>query len=114
MNDAKGHEAGDELICGAAQCIAKAFASKGTTFRIGGDEFVVFASMQTPQVEESKATLRRIVDSWSGKRVQSLSLSVGSALSIDYPDATIEKLVRQADMAMYKEKQEYYQMKLMK
>lgn len=114
VNDAKGHEAGDELICGAAQCIAKAFAGKGTTFRIGGDEFVVFANMQAPQVEESKATLKRIVDAWSGKRVQSLSLSVGSALAIDYPDATIEKLVRQADMAMYKEKQEYYQKKLMK
>lgn len=114
VNDALGHEAGDELICGAAQCITEAVGASGTTFRIGGDEFVVFANMQTPQVEESKATLRRIVDSWSGKRVQSLSLSVGSALAIDYPDATIEKLVRQADMAMYKEKQEYYQKKLMK
>ena len=37
VNDTLGHEAGDELICGAAACITSTFKDKGNTYRIGGD-----------------------------------------------------------------------------
>ena len=39
VNDALGHEAGDELICGAAQCITQAVGDRGKIFRIGGDVY---------------------------------------------------------------------------
>lgn len=36
-NDSLGHSAGDELICGVANCMKFAFASYGKIYRIGGD-----------------------------------------------------------------------------
>ena len=39
VNDSLGHEAGDRLICSAAQCILKTFPENA--YRIGGDEFVI-------------------------------------------------------------------------
>ena len=44
-NDTLGHDAGDELIRGSAECIAKTFENYGNVYRIGGDEFIVFARM---------------------------------------------------------------------
>lgn len=52
VNDALGHEAGDELICGAAQCITQAVGDRGKIFRIGGDEFVVLGQMTQTQAQE--------------------------------------------------------------
>lgn len=40
-NDLYGHNAGDELIISAAQCIKNVFAAYGKCYRIGGDEFCV-------------------------------------------------------------------------
>ena len=41
INDTLGHHAGDELICGAAECISKVFFRVGGCYRTGGDEFIV-------------------------------------------------------------------------
>ncbi len=42
-NDNMGHEAGDELLVGAAECMRKAFSSSSTAVicRMGGDEFFI-------------------------------------------------------------------------
>ncbi|MCR5741555.1 MAG: diguanylate cyclase [Gammaproteobacteria bacterium] len=36
-NDTIGHEAGDELICGSAECMKNAFSRHGKIYRVGGD-----------------------------------------------------------------------------
>ena len=41
VNDTLGHAAGDELICGAADCISKTFEKSGTCYRTGGGGGVV-------------------------------------------------------------------------
>ena len=68
VNDALGHEAGDELICGAAQCITQAVGDRGKIFRIGGDEFVVLGHMTQHQARQILAELHRIVAAWSGSK----------------------------------------------
>ena len=40
-NDTLGHEAGDELIIGSAECLEKSFEGINTIYRLGGDEFTV-------------------------------------------------------------------------
>lgn len=111
VNDTSGHEAGDELVCGAARCITEAVGDRGKTFRIGGDEFVVFGSMNRAQAEETLVQLSRITASWSGRKVKSLSISAGYALAHDFAGYSVENLVREADRAMYQQKKEYYQKK---
>lgn len=109
VNDSIGHEAGDELICGAADCIRKTVGKKGQTFRIGGDEFVVFASMTKKQIETSLPDLKKKTSQWSGEKVKSLSLSTGYAIAKEHKELSVAELVKEADKAMYKQKKEYYQ-----
>ena len=111
VNDTLGHEAGDELIRGAAACITKALEDKGRTYRIGGDEFVIFADLSPAQTQAHRAALDRTVSTWTGTKVPHLSLSVGSAAARDYPGRTVEELTKEADRAMYMEKQTYYREK---
>lgn len=108
VNDTLGHEAGDELICGAADCIMKAVGNKGRTFRIGGDEFVVFGIMKKEQAEETLLEMNRIIASWSGEKVKNLSVSVGYALASEFTGYSIEDLTNEADKAMYEQKKEFY------
>lgn len=108
VNDTLGHEAGDELICGAADCIMKAVGNKGRTFRIGGDEFVVFGTMKKEQAEETLLEMNRIITSWSGEKVKSLSVSAGYALASEFTGYSIEELTKEADKAMYEQKKEFY------
>ncbi len=109
VNDSIGHDAGDELICGAAACIAETLGKSGKVFRLGGDEFAVFTSMTQEQTDTALAKLKQKVDSWSGKKAKKLSLSVGAAFARDYAGYSITELVKEADRAMYEQKKEYYQ-----
>ena len=108
-NDSLGHDAGDELIRGAAQCIAHSIGKKGRTFRIGGDEFVVLADMTREQANEALISLKQTTDRWSGQKNTSLSVSAGFALSKDFEGCSIHELVKEADKAMYAQKKAYYQ-----
>lgn len=108
VNDSLGHEAGDELICGATECIEASIGRKGRTFRIGGDEFVVFSNMTKKQVESSLLELEQITHKWSGSKVDKVSVSVGYALAEEYKDFSIDDLVKEADKRMYEQKKEYY------
>lgn len=107
VNDSIGHEAGDELICGAAKCIETSIEGKGQTFRIGGDEFVVFATMTQKQVEEALFELKYETEKWSGIKVDKVSLSVGYAFAEEYKEISVEELVKEADKRMYEQKKEY-------
>lgn len=109
VNDSIGHEAGDELIRGAAACIEAVFGQNGRVFRIGGDEFAVFAVMPREQAERTLANLKQKTNSWSGEKVKELSLSAGYAIAQEHEGLSIEELVKQADRAMYTQKKEYYQ-----
>lgn len=108
VNDTIGHEAGDELILGAARCIRLAFIT-GRCFRTGGDEFVVLTdSMNRVSADVTLSRLQREANKWHGEKVKALHLAAGYALAEDYPDLTSEKLVHEADLAMYEAKAEYY------
>lgn len=108
VNDTLGHEAGDELIVGAARCIEKVIGEAGQCFRTGGDEFVVLARMEKEQAEAVLRQLERETCLWQGKTAKQLSLSAGYALACDHPGFTTEKLVKEADQAMYAAKAAYY------
>lgn len=108
-NDTLGHAAGDELICGAADCITTIFDKHGKTYRTGGDEFIVIANIETNQIYSLVSQLNKLGASWKGKESKSISFSVGAAARKDNPELKPEKLVILADQRMYKAKNEYYQ-----
>ena len=119
-NDTLGHAAGDELIRAAASCIRDVFSPESSCYRTGGDEFVVLANMSKAQAEQAMAELEREARTWrvnnndgdkSGgdkSAGEGLHLAAGYALAADWPDATPEELVMQADQAMYDAKEAFY------
>ena len=109
VNDTLGHEAGDELIRGAAECIKWVFEDYGKSFRTGGDEFVAILRMEQRQMDRVQKTLARAVNGWHGEKIGKLSISIGYALAKDHPGMTVEKMVNVADKMMYENKADYYQ-----
>ena len=83
VNDTIGHEAGDELITGAARCIAKVFTG-GECFRTGGDEFIVLTRMEKLQADAALLRLERETASWTGTLVKSLNLAAMYARKAAY------------------------------
>ena len=110
VNDKLGHEAGDELICGAADCIVKALGA-GNCYRTGGDEFVVLTTMNREEAEQGLQLLKMGTEQWRGDAVKSLSVSAGYALAEENEEEglTAEMLVMESDKAMYEAKAAYYQ-----
>ena len=108
INDSMGHGAGDELIIGTSTCIRNVLGNVDRCYRTGGDEFVIFANLGKEEAADLLQKLKQETANWHGKAVQSLSVSIGHALAADYPGFSAEQLVREADMAMYAAKSEYY------
>ena len=108
VNDALGHDAGDELIRAAATCTRTAFGGEGVCYRTGGDEFVVLAHMGQTRVREVLHDLRRITEGWKGEAVDSLSISAGYALAAEHQNLGLCELVATADRYMYAAKEAYY------
>ena len=111
VNDHQGHEAGDELLQGAASCLKLAFEGLGTIYRVGGDEFTGILHGTEQQLEEAIKKLERITADWSGKQVKSLSISIGHASVRNNPGTSLDALMVQADNAMYDDKRKYYERK---
>ncbi len=104
VNDSLGHGAGDELLCEVAQRLGAAVRPGDTVARLGGDEFAVLCE----DVSEAEATvvagrlLRTFDEPFScGPQRQFVSASIGIAIG---PSAEADALVRDADTAMYRAK----------
>lgn len=109
VNDNLGHLAGDELICGASQCISNTFIKCGKCYRTGGDEFIVF--IHNDNDEEINGLVSNLMDnanSWHGSLATNLSISAGYAKASDYKNVNIETLISIADQKMYEQKNKYY------
>ncbi|WP_108446313.1 EAL domain-containing protein [Halomonas denitrificans] len=109
VNDALGHAVGDELLLKVSQRLRGQLREDDTLARQGGDEFIVLLN-EVEEVEEVTRVARRLVESVSspfeiGGQVFRVGCSLGISL---YPDDgdRVETLVRQADSAMYRAKQE--------
>ena len=107
-NDTKGHQAGDELICGAAEVITKVLNKYGKCYRTGGDEFIGLSHVSEDKIDSLIKELNKVADAWKGKKIDKLSLSSGFASRKEFPKYTLDELVGTADQRMYKEKSEYY------
>ena len=109
-NDNMGHDAGDELLIGTADCLRQAFSDCSTSVisRIGGDEFIVMLLTSESDLNKRIDLFKTRAANWKGKFIDGLTASVGVASIRDYPDASIEDLCKYADDNMFIEKKKYY------
>jgi diguanylate cyclase (GGDEF)-like protein len=107
VNDAYGHDAGDELIRKAAQRLeATARAGDGVA-RLGGDEFAIILANVSERAHlraaEARVRTAFLEPFMLGDIAISISASVGGGIWPDDGD-TLPELVRHADEAMYADK----------
>ena len=110
-NDNIGHAAGDELICGAADCIRQCFGNTGECYRTGGDEFAVIMEENFPEKVDCVRKFHETVAMWKGSLIDGMSISLGIASSCEFQDFSaeqFEELVDIADKRMYSDKALYY------
>lgn len=106
MNDNRGHDAGDELIVGAAECLRQSFHHDEWIYRIGGDEFCVITDGTAENVEECLKQLEIAGSQWKGNHVNGISISYGYAADKEFDD--FDSMVKAADERMYAFKSNYY------
>ncbi|SFH72373.1 PAS domain S-box-containing protein/diguanylate cyclase (GGDEF) domain-containing protein [Collimonas sp. OK307] len=113
LNDTLGHDQGDRLLLQAAQRLAASVREVDTVARVGGDEFVVVLGSLSEHPQEAasqtEAVGEKILDVLS--KVYQLedieyrcTASIGATLFQGH-QTSIDELLKQADLAMYKAKE---------
>ncbi len=106
VNDTNGHEAGDELIIAAAECIRSAFEGTEDIFRLGGDEFCVILCGDVSIISACIRKLERSAAEYKGKYINGFSISYGTGSAAG--SSGIEAVLKEADSRMYEFKNSYY------
>lgn len=101
VNDAYGHDAGDEVLRRVAHAIT--VRASDLVARFGGDEFVVI--MPETDLDQAGVVAKRLqaVVAAAGDGRVSLSLTIGMGLAPDH-GADLESVIRCVDAAMYEGK----------
>jgi len=108
INDTFGHEVGDHVLQETARRLQEVVRESDTVGRLGGDEFVIVANglAAGPDVDQlANKLLKSLAQpiTLTGREV-SVGCSIGIAHHQDDMDA--ETLLRHADVAMYRAKQD--------
>jgi diguanylate cyclase (GGDEF)-like protein len=109
VNDTLGHAAGDELLRQVAARLRAAVRPGDTVGRLSGDEFaIILPGLVAP---DDVRRLADRVDECFGEpfRLEGSDVEVGTSVGVAVHDdnsyATAEQLLREADAAMYRDKQ---------
>lgn len=107
VNDTMGHAAGDKLLAALGERFAQRLRASDTAARIGGDEFA-FVCEDLHDEEETKAIVTRLIEALDEPfqhhgRTVPIRASVGVAVTSSFTQDA-ERLLREADQAMYRVK----------
>ena len=106
VNDALGHEAGDEILRSVARQVVAAIRPGDTASRLGGDEFAVLLE-ELPDAETAYEVGTRLLEvvrtpvEIAGTLI-AVNASVGVVIAGEGDD--VSALIRNADLAMYRAK----------
>jgi diguanylate cyclase (GGDEF)-like protein/PAS domain S-box-containing protein len=114
LNDALGHEIGDELLVQVAKLLQKLLREEDTASRLAGDEFVLLLPGRSDSAKDALEHAQTVADKIHSHLNAPFDLkghqhhitpSIGIAV---YPDnnAKPEAVLKQADIAMYEAKAE--------
>lgn len=109
INDTLGHGIGDQVLIKVARRLEQSIRPSDTLCRFGGDEFVLLLpDLDNPHQAEEVAE-RLLVELALPYRIERHELYLSASIGIALNDKHLlhsEELLQQADMAMYKAKQQ--------
>jgi len=106
VNDSMGHGAGDQLLRSFAHRLVQCTRAGDTVARLGGDEFAVLID-HAPNVDAAMAVARQVLESCKQSfEIDGHPLRVGCSVGVAIADrvSNVERLLRNADAAMYSAK----------
>ncbi len=108
INDTFGHLEGDQALKGAASILRNTFRESDVIGRYGGDEFIVSA-MQTGEIDYDTIIMRlnenADLHNSQTNKIYRLSFSIGISVYDPETPVSLEELISEADLSMYKYKQ---------
>lgn len=107
VNDTMGHAAGDALLVEVAAQLRATAGEQDLPARLGGDEFAVLLP-DTSLAGAERTADRLLVAFRTGVRIDGTQMPVNASIGVAAagPDATVETLLHDADLAMYMAKSE--------
>lgn len=107
INDYYGHEIGDHVLAEYGKRLSKILDEIGIAGRYGGDEFVVLLHYRTQQEIEEIAT-RIVTEMQRPIEIQHTILSITTSIGVALieEDVSIRKMLKRADDALYKVKEQ--------
>ncbi len=110
VNDTLGHAAGDTVLQHVARVLRSVTRGHDTVARVGGDEFIVLFLGETDPVAIARIgerLLERLNEPITvGQEIAQISGSLGSVSSLLYEKPNLERMIRDADEALYESKKE--------
>ena len=109
INDKFGHGVGDDVLRAVATCLSRSLAPADIVARVGGDEFVCLLSRYDPQTltDDARKLMERLADPAVVAGLVSdaaLRVSASGGLTFVRPGVGLERLMEEADVAMYEAK----------
>ncbi len=103
INDAFGHQLGDQLLQKAAETIRLACRPQDVAARWSGDEFIILLPGTT--YEEAEKIVDRIKENISGKSIDMIQVSISLGWDTkESADVEFAKVLKNAEDSMYKSK----------
>jgi diguanylate cyclase (GGDEF)-like protein len=110
VNDRYGHQAGDAFLVAASQRLHGATPIGDLVARVGGDEFAVLVHHYDPDSSHAQSVGEGICEAFADPIVvegveHRLAASIG-IVAVDALHETVDSLLRDADIAMYRAKED--------
>lgn len=110
FNDAKGHVAGDGVLCAVAEALGSCARSGDAVYRYGGEEFVVVLPNQS--LENAAIAAERIRGAVSSLAIPHPACGAGAVVTVSGGVAKLEKsdagdfeaVLKRADASLYRAK----------
>jgi diguanylate cyclase (GGDEF)-like protein len=111
VNDTYGHPAGDQVLLGVAQALAKCVRPMDTVARYGGEEFaVVLPNCHTffgvTVAERIRQTIQAMQVTIASGQVLNVTVSIGGAYAPEWVRSTAALWTERADVQLYRAKNE--------
>ncbi|WP_324277208.1 diguanylate cyclase domain-containing protein [Blastococcus brunescens] len=114
VNDAHGHAVGDQLLATFAERLRSVMRASDTAARLGGDEFMV--ACESTELADAELLAQRLRTKVAQPlKLDKIVISVGLSIGIGFaaggidPQLAYERIIRDADQAMYAEKARRHQ-----